>query len=231
MNNYIKENFDAIAAQAREAALRAGRPGDSVQVLAVSKTFPHEIVQLAIDGGIRLFGENRVQEAQQKIPLLHGDFAFHLIGHLQSNKAKQAVALFEMIHSIDSISILEKVNREAELIKKVQKILIQVNTSGEQTKSGCEADEAHDLCRAALSMKNIDLQGLMTIGPLTDDKEAIRGAFAALSSLAGVIRSELSVSLPVISMGMSGDFLVAIEQGATMIRVGSAIFGRRSYQG
>lgn len=229
MENYIKDNYDRICELAAKAAEGCGRSAAEISVLAVSKTFPPEAVQLAIDGGLRLFGENRVQEAQRKIPLLRGDFEFHLIGHLQSNKAKAAVSLFALIHSIDSLSILEAVNREAAKIGKIQKILVQVNTSGEVSKSGCTPDEAPAVCEAALSCANVDLQGLMTIGPLTDDVPAIQHSFSLLAQLAGSIRKQLATPLPLLSMGMSGDFPLAIERGATMIRVGSAIFGKRDY--
>lgn len=228
MNTYIKKNFDSIAELAGQAAVRSGRnPGD-VQILAVSKTFSAETVQAAIDSGIRLFGENRIQEAQHKISLLHGDFEFHLIGHLQSNKVKTAVSLFEMIHSIDSLYILDKVNIEASKIDKTQKILIQVNTSGEESKNGCKVDAAVDLCGVALALSNVELKGLMTIGPLDGDENANRHSFRILNDLAVQVRQSFSIELPVISMGMSGDFPLAIEEGATLIRVGSAIFGERT---
>jgi len=200
-----------------------------VRIIAISKTFPYEAVQNAIDAGIFLFGENKVQEAKNKIPNLTGNFVFHMVGHLQSNKAKDAVALFDLIHSIDSQSTAERINAEAQKIDKVQKILIQVNAIGEITKSGTEPDEAIRLAEKCLAMKNIELLGFMNIGPLSDDTALIRKSFIKTREILERTNNLLKTSMRELSMGMSGDFEIAIEEGATMVRVGSLIFGERNY--
>ena len=225
MNYY--ENYKNIKNSVNECASKLSRDPDSIKILSVSKTFPHETVQDAINSGIILFGENKIQEAKFKIPFLTGNFEFHMIGHLQSNKAKDAVKLFSMIHSIDSISTAEKINREAFSLGKTQDILIQINSSGEETKSGVNPDKGVDLAGAVTEMKNIHLKGVMTIGPLADNESVIRKAFTLTRKTLETMNRELGLSLKEISMGMSDDYLIAVEEGATIIRIGSAIFGRR----
>ena len=224
------ENYIKIKDSVNETALKISRNPDSIKIVSVSKTFTHEAVQEAIDLGIMVFGENKIQEAKSKIPLLKGNFEFHMIGHLQSNKAKDAVQLFSLIHSIDSISTAEKVNKEAEKLGKIQDILIQINSSGEESKSGISSSLAVDLAGAIIEMKNLNLQGIMTIGPLSDNESDIRKSFILTRHTLEAINSELGLSLKELSMGMSDDFLLAIEEGATILRIGSAIFGRRFYQ-
>jgi pyridoxal phosphate enzyme (YggS family) len=153
-----------------------------------------------------------------------------MIGHLQSNKAKDAVKLFSLIHSIDSLSTAEKINREAAKIGKIQDILIQINSSGEESKSGISSARAVDLAWNISKMKNLNLKGIMTIGPLTDNESDIRKSFILTRQTLDSINSELGLSLNELSMGMSDDYLIAIEEGATLLRIGSAIFGRRFYQ-
>jgi pyridoxal phosphate enzyme (YggS family) len=211
-----------------QTADRAGRNHDDIRIVAVSKTVPVDVIQSAIDAGIVLFGENRVQEAAAKIPQLRGDFSFHLVGHLQSNKSKEAVRLFDLIHSIDKASTAQKVNEEAAKIRKSQKVLVQVNTSGEATKSGVVPEEAKMLCEAVLQCGNLELCGLMTIGPLTDDEHAVRQSFRMLRELRDFINQSLGIAMKELSMGMSSDFTIAIEEGATMVRVGTKIFGARA---
>jgi pyridoxal phosphate enzyme (YggS family) len=222
------DNFRAIRERIDAIALSAGRNPGEVSIIAVTKTHPPAAIQEAIDAGIRIFGENRVQEAKTKIPSLSGEFSFHLVGHLQSNKARDAVELFSVIESIDKQSTAEKVDREAEKIRKVQKILVQVNTSGEETKSGAEPSHALELCRGILALKNLELTGLMTIGPLTDDEQRIRESFRMLRNLLKDINARLGLDLRELSMGMSSDYPIAVEEGATMVRIGTAIFGTRS---
>ena len=225
----IRDNYKFIEDRVAEAALRSGRKPESVRIIAVSKTFPYEVVQNAVDAGVFLFGENKVQEAKSKIPNLSGNFVFHMIGHLQSNKARDAVALFDLIHSIDSSSTAERVNIEAQKIGKTQKILIQVNTLGETTKNGAESDEAIRLAEKCLAMENIELLGFMNIGPLSDDMTLIRKSFIKTREILERTNNLLKASIKELSMGMSTDFETAIEEGATMVRVGSMIFGERSY--
>ena len=225
----IKDNYNFIKTKADAAALRSGRKPESVRIVAVSKTFSYEIVQDAIDAGIFLFGENKVQEAKSKIPNLSGNFVFHMIGHLQSNKAKDAVNLFDLIHSIDSQNTAERINAEAKKIDKIQKILIQVNILEETTKSGTKPDDAIRLAEKCLTMENIELLGFMNIGPLSDDMNLIRSSFAKTREILYKANNLLKTSMKELSMGMSGDFEAAIEEGATMVRVGSLIFGGRNY--
>ncbi len=227
--NYF-QNYSHIRNLIDVRARAAGRKPEDIRIVAVSKTFPPETVQAAIGQGIRLFGENKVQEAKGKIPALSGVFYFHLIGHLQSNKARDAVALFDLIHSIDKTSTARKVGEEAMRIGKTQKVLIQVNTSGEDTKSGIDPSGAFGLCREAASVAGIELLGLMTIGPLEGDEGAVRTSFATLREIRDDIAGRLGIPLGELSMGMSADYLTAVDEGATLVRIGSAIFGERSYR-
>ena len=225
----IGENYNFLENLVAGAALRSGRKPESVRIIAVSKTFSYEEVQNAIDAGIFLFGENKVQEAKSKIPNLSGNFAFHMVGHLQSNKARDAVNLFDLIHSIDSLSTAERVNAEAQKTGKIQKILIQVNPLEEATKSGTKPDEAIRLAEKCLTMENIELLGFMNIGPLSDDTTLIRNSFVKTREILERANNLFGTSMKELSMGMSGDFEIAIEEGATMVRIGSLIFGERNY--
>jgi pyridoxal phosphate enzyme (YggS family) len=204
-NNYIQ-----IKDSVNEAASKISRDPDSIKIVSVSKTFSSEVIQEAIDSGIFLFGENKIQEAKLKIPLLKGNFEFHMIGHLQSNKAKDAVKLFSMIHSIDTLSTAEKVNREAAKLDKIQDILIQINSSGEESKSGISPSEAIDLAGNISEMNNLNLKGIMTIGPLADNESDIRKSFILTRQTLASINRELGLSLNELSMGMSDDYLIAI---------------------
>lgn len=223
----IIENYERVKREVEEAALSCGRDPSRIRIVAVSKSFDVGVVQKAIDGGMRLFGENRVQEAKQKIPALKGDFVFHMVGHLQSNKARDAVRLFDLIHSIDKLSTAKAVADEAARAGKRQKVLIQVNTSGEDTKSGVAPEQAIDLARGVSEMPALELLGVMTIGPLTDDEAEIRKSFIMARTIMEDINQNLGLSLTELSMGMSGDFRIAVEEGATLLRIGTAIFGER----
>ena len=225
----IRINYDSVHESAVKAALSAGRNPDDIRLLSVSKTYGADTVQEAIDSGILLFGENKVQEARDKIPLLQGTFDFHLIGHLQSNKAKEAVKLFSTIHSLDKISTAEKLEAEAAKINKTLDVLVQVNTSGEDSKSGVAPELAEELCSQIISASNLKLTGLMTIGPAGGNIQDAVKSFAILRNLKDKINSSLSINMTELSMGMSGDYIEAIKEGATVIRVGSAIFGKRDY--
>lgn len=225
-------SLTARIAQVREriaaACLGAGRPADSVRLVSVTKTVPVETIREAIAGGLTDLGENRVQEAAAKIETLGRDgIAWHLIGHLQSNKAGRAVQMFDLIHSVDSEALAREIDRRAGLAGKKQRILIQVNCSGEESKSGCAPGEVAGLSKAIAGLGNLWLEGLMTIGPLDADPESARPAFVLLRNLRDETQSQLGRPLPELSMGMTGDLEVAIGEGATMVRVGSAIFGER----
>lgn len=225
----IIDNYKHIKEDINKIALSSKRKLEEIFLLPVSKTFPAETIQEAINSGIKVFGENKVQEASEKSKVLTGDFKFHLIGHLQSNKAKYSVKLFDLIHGIDKLSTAEKLNKEAEKIQKIQKILVQVNTSKELTKSGIDPDQTEELCGNIKKFSNIKLCGLMTIGPLTDNISDVSDSFAALRKLKESINQSLQLSMTELSMGMSSDYDIAIKEGATIVRIGSAIFGERDY--
>ena len=225
----ICENYSAIREDVDRAARACGRDPESVTVIAVSKTFPASDINEAIRGGIRIFGESKIQESKEKIPLLEGDFSLHMIGHLQSNKAKDAVRIFDLIHSIDKESTAEKVAREAAAIGKIQRVLLQVNTSGEDSKSGCSAAEAIAICKKISQLQNIRIEGLMTIGPNDDTIDSAKQSFSLLRGLRDRMRESTGLELRELSMGMSGDYACAVEEGATLLRIGSAIFGNRTY--
>jgi pyridoxal phosphate enzyme (YggS family) len=199
--------------------------------VAVSKTFPAGAVIEGIDAGLGHFGENKVQEAQAKIPLVMAARAvrpaWHLIGHLQSNKAGKAVELFDLIHTMDSADLARAVARRAGAIGKRQRVLLQVNCSGEAAKSGCRPEEAPAIATAIAGHPELSLEGLMTIGPLDDDPASARPAFRRLRAIRDALVAATGLALPHLSMGMTADLEVAIAEGATIVRVGSALFGPR----
>ena len=225
------ENASLILKKMSHAAMRAGRSPDAVRLVAVTKNVDAETIKKAVDAGLRCFGENRVQEAQKKISDLISEISnsrieWHLIGHLQKNKAKYAVQLFDLIHSVDSIELAEELNRQAEKAGKIQRILIQVKLSEEETKHGVSEKELVSLLEEIKGLHNLKLEGLMTMPPYFEDAEKARPYFKRLRDIRDEDESK-GYSLPELSMGMSGDFEVAIEEGATMVRIGTAIFGER----
>jgi PLP dependent protein len=224
----IIDNYTRIEKEIATIAAASGRNPGGIRIIAVSKTFDESAVQEAIDAGIRVFGENKVQEAKRKIPSLRGDFTFHMVGHLQSNKARDAVLLFDLIHSIDKIETAEAVDREAGRTGKRQKVLIQVNTSGEESKSGIAPDSARDLAARVMDLENLDLRGFMTMAPFTDDEGAIRDTFRAAKRLLEEVNGSQGFALAELSMGMSSDYRIAVEEGATLVRIGTALFGHRN---
>ncbi len=226
----IIDNFSVIQKNIAESAKLSCRNPNEIQIIAVSKNFSSETIQEAVNLGIKIFGENRVQETKKKFPLITGAYSLHMIGHLQSNKAKDAVKLFEVIHSIDKIETAEKVNREAAKINKKQKILIQINSSGEKTKSGIFPENTLNIIEAVADMQNMEILGLMTMAPFTDDEDTIRRSFRLTRELLNSVNLKLGLNLKELSMGMSSDYRIAIEEGATMVRIGTAIFGKRNYQ-
>jgi len=213
---------DSIAAAAR----RAGRDPAEIELLAVSKTHPAEAIQAAMKAGITLFGENKVQEARVKIEEL-GRGVWHLIGHLQANKARDAVRLFDSIDSVDRADLAGEINHRANAFGKIQNVLLQVNVAGESTKFGCAPDAARALAEAINALPRLCLRGLMTIAPYSPEPEKSRPHFSALRILRDRIETDSGLRLPVLSMGMSGDFAIAIEEGSTCVRIGSALFGER----
>ena len=224
----ILDNYNRIRTRVAEITSIKGRDPKSVKIIAVTKTLPASTVQEAVDSGISLFGESRIQEARSKFVDIKGAYTLHMVGHLQSNKSRDAVRLFDLIHSIDRDSTAEAVNAEAERAGKKQKILLQVKTSDEETKSGIEPGGLESLAERVLGMKNLELLGLMTIAPFTEDAELVRKSFRDARELLGRINSVFGLSLAELSMGMSGDFEIAVEEGSTMLRIGTALFGSRS---
>jgi len=209
------------------ACARAGRDPASVALVAVSKTFSAERVLDLLACGHDLFGENRVQEALEKIPRVGPGARWHLVGHLQRNKARHAVGAFELIHSVDDLDLAREIDRRAAPLGIVQPVLVQVNLSQEATKFGAGDDAALPLLEAASALPHLEVRGLMTIPPLEEDAEASRPWFARLRDLRDRAETRLGRKLPDLSMGMSDDFEVAVEEGATIIRVGRALFGQR----
>jgi pyridoxal phosphate enzyme (YggS family) len=225
----VQRNLFEVMGRIRSAIERSGRRSDEILVLAISKTMPVHRIQEAIAAGQVHFGENRVQEARDKIPQLGDGLVWHLVGHLQSNKAKYCPDLFEWVHSIDSVLLAREVARRYREKGKICRALVQVNVSGEEVKSGCEPHETADILRFLMEEEGTEPVGLMTMPPFDPDPEVSRPWFAALRHL----RDDLSgqgfpaSTLKELSMGMTGDFEVAIEEGATIVRIGTAIFGAR----
>ncbi|MBI4726789.1 YggS family pyridoxal phosphate-dependent enzyme [candidate division TA06 bacterium] len=225
----IKENLEIIKRKIADAASRAGRQPGETTLVAVTKTVPSGLINQAIDCGVNAIGENRVQEAAQKFPEISVPVQWHLIGHLQSNKAKKAVEMFSLIHSIDSVSLAREVGRRALEADKVQEILLEVNTSGEPQKFGFGPEEVLNAIEVIKDIKAVKVLGLMTVGPLTEDGLRIRKAFRKLRAIfeQAAKLGFRNVEMKYLSMGMSGDFETAIEEGSNMVRIGSAIFGAR----
>ena len=224
----IKDNLARVYDRISRAAERAGREASSIHLIAVSKTRPLSMIEEARRAGVTDFGENRVQEALEKIRPDDGA-AWHLIGPLQRNKAKFAARAFDMIHSVDRLVLGRELDRRLQAAGRIMPVLIQVNTSSEETKSGVAPDRAQELAEQLSSLSGLSVRGLMTIPAFTSDPEDARPAFALLRATRDRIASAgiAGVGMDVLSMGMSHDFEVAIEEGADMIRVGTAIFGAR----
>jgi len=228
MNTGIDERLAEVRGRMAEAARKAGRKPKETQLVAVAKTHPPEALQEAIVAGQILFGENRVQEARVKMPLISSRARWHFIGHLQKNKVRQALPLFEMLHSIDSLELARDVQRIAEEDAQRPHVLLEVNVAGEASKFGFKPAALEAQMETLIAeMPRLDVAGLMTIPPFSPKAEDSRKYFAALRELRDRLQEKLRVGLPELSMGMSGDYEVAIEEGATLVRVGTAIFGER----
>jgi PLP dependent protein len=227
----LLERIKNVYRKISSAAIRSGRDPFAVSLVAVTKTVPVERIKAAVDLGLRVLGENRVQEAQGKIsdPMLQGsdyNIEWHMIGHLQKNKAKTAVELFELIHSLDSVDLAKSLQKHAEKAAKIQRVLIEVKLSSEESKHGVARENLMELIAAATGMKNLKLEGLMTIPPFFDKPEKARPYFRELRELRDKAEKE-GYKLPELSMGMTGDYEAAILEGATMVRIGTGIFGER----
>jgi pyridoxal phosphate enzyme (YggS family) len=229
----IKTRWQQVQDRMAHAAIRSGRNHDDIRIMAVSKTVPLPQIIEAYEAGITLFGENRIQEAQKKFGThrenLPTDAELHLVGHLQTNKARKALELFDMIHSVDSVNLAETLSRIAGESNRRIPILIEVNTSGEDSKFGVTPDQVLDFTRQAASFPNLHIQGFMTVGAWLPDAEQVRPCFRRLREIRDRVESMKipNVNTNVLSMGMTNDFEVAIEEGATLVRIGTAIFGAR----
>lgn len=224
----LNETLAAVHENIATAAKKAGRSPDEVELIAVSKTHPPEAVQEAADAGQTIFGESRVQEARAKIPLLPGRLRWQFIGHLQKNKIRAALPLFELFHSVDSLELAQQFQRIAEEDGQRPRVLLEVNLAGEASKFGFSPTALQSQMEQILALDRLEVIGLMGMAPFAPEAEDSRPYFAELRELRDRLQSEGGVGLPQLSMGMSGDYLIAIEEGATLVRVGSAIFGTRS---
>lgn len=230
IQNIIASNIHTIQKRIRSACMAAGRDASSVRLITVTKTHPAEIIQYAVNAGMTELGENRVQELTQKAPEIKGNVSWHLVGHLQTNKVNKVTGLVKLIHSVDTFHLAEAIDKVSKQKHITTNILIQVNTSDEESKFGCKPSEVLPLVQQIAGLDNIKIRGLMTIGKFTDNTEEIRQCFRLLKKTAQEIsdRKIKNVSMQELSMGMSNDFEIAIQEGATLVRVGTAIFGKRA---
>lgn len=227
----VAENYKAVEQKVCEACARSGRDRSEVTLIAVSKTKPVEMIREAFDAGADVFGENKVQELCDKFEALPEELHWHLIGHLQRNKVKYVIGKAELIHSVDSMRLAEEISKESVKKGTITDILIEVNVAEEESKFGVTVEETENLIRQIAVLPGIHIQGLMTIAPYVTDPEENRPVFRILKKLAVDIKKKNidNVNMNVLSMGMTGDYEVAIEEGATMVRVGTGIFGERNY--
>jgi pyridoxal phosphate enzyme (YggS family) len=220
----IAQNIATVNARIEAAAGRAGRNVADIQLVAVSKTHPPEVVAEAAAEGLTVFGESRIQEAKAKIPELPGKLEWHFIGHLQTNKTREAVELFHTIQSVDSVRLARELDQCAERASRRLPVLLECNVSGESTKFGFKPDEITAALAELNSLPRLEIQGLMTMAPFFKDPQEARPTFRALRELRDQLQQRHSIPLPELSMGMTNDFEAAIEEGATMVRIGTAIF-------
>ena len=224
----IGENLERVRKQIAKAVAEAGRSADGIELVAITKTHPTEKVREAIEAGQILFGESRVQEARAKIPELPSNLRWHFVGHLQKNKIRHALPLFELFHSVDSLSLAQELDRIANEDGMHPRVLLEVNVAGEGSKFGFKPETVRTEMESLLALPRLSIEGLMTIPPLAEEAEASRRFFVQLRDLRDALEKEFDLKLPQLSMGMTNDFIVAIEEGATLVRVGTAIFGERS---
>jgi pyridoxal phosphate enzyme (YggS family) len=224
----ISENLEHVRRQIASAAQKSGRSLDGIELVAVSKTHDAARVREAIEAGQQLFGESRVQEARAKIPELSSNLRWHFIGHLQKNKIRHALPLFELFHGIDSLDLARDMNRIADEAGARPRVLLEVNVAGEASKFGFKPEQLQRDMESLLELSRLTVEGFMTIPPLAPEAEDSRKFFVLLRDLREKVQQEFDVSLPQLSMGMTNDFPVAVEEGATLVRVGTAIFGERA---
>ena len=223
----IAENLTRVREQIARAAANARRDVAGIELVAITKTHPAEKVREAIEAGQTLFGESRVQEARVKIPELSSAIRWHFVGHLQKNKIRHALPLFELIHSVDSLALAQDMDRIAEEEGLHPRVLLEVNVAGEGSKFGFTPDKLREEMETLLALPRLSIEGLMCIPPLAEEAEGSRKYFVDLRENRDSLEKEFKLNLPQLSMGMTNDFRVAVEEGATLVRVGTAIFGER----
>lgn len=229
-SDYLADNWIKVKEQVEKASIDAGRTASEVRIVAVSKTYPPDVIRSASSFGVQIIGENYVQELKDKYENLSElEIEWHFIGHLQSNKVKYIAPFIANIHTVDSLKLAEEISLRAEQNGRIIHIMIQINTSGEASKSGCKPYEAVELAGKVAEMEAVELKGLMTIGTFSDDESISRREFSLLRNTLDRVNTELRLSLTELSMGMSHDFVIAIQEGATYVRIGTAIFGARNY--
>jgi len=223
----IKNNLEIINEKIKKAALKVERNPEEIKLVAVTKTATIEQIEEAIKAGVKIIGENKVQEAKEKYQIITADIEWHLVGHLQTNKVKYAVEIFDCIHSVDSIKLAEEIDKRSLQFGKTTNVLVEVNVSGEETKYGIKPEEVVLFLKNISEFTGIRVRGLMTIAPIVEDKEEVRPYFRRLRELSKEIKSKniKNVKMDYLSMGMSEDFEIAIEEGANMVRIGRGIFG------
>ena len=223
----IKNNLEIINEKIKKAALKANRNPEEIKLVAVTKTATIEQIKEAINGGVKIIGENKVQEAKEKYQILTANIEWHLVGHLQTNKVKYAIEIFDCIHSVDSIKLAEEIDKRSLQFGRTTNVLVEVNVSGEETKYGIKPEEVEPFLKETSEFSRIRVRGLMTIAPMAEDKEDVRPYFRKLRELSEEIKSKnlKNVKMDYLSMGMTEDFEAAIEEGANMVRIGRGIFG------
>jgi len=223
----IKNNLEIINEKIRKAALKANRNPEEIKLVAVTKTATIEQIKEAINAGVKIIGENKVQEAKEKYKILSADIEWHLVGHLQTNKVKYAIEIFDLIHSVDSIKLAKEIDRRSLQFEMITNVLVEVNVSGEETKYGIKPEEVKSFLKEISEFYGIKVRGLMTIAPIAEDQEEVRPYFRKLRELSEKIKNKniKNVKMDYLSMGMTEDFEVAIEEGANMVRIGRGIFG------
>jgi pyridoxal phosphate enzyme (YggS family) len=223
----IAENLERVREQIVQAAMKSGRPVNAIELVAITKTHPAEKVREAVETGHTLFGESRVQEARAKIPELPSNLRWHFVGHLQKNKVRHALPLFELFHGIDSLALAQEINRIAADEGMHPRVLLEANVAGEGSKFGFKPETVRAEMASLLELPRLSIEGLMCLPPLADEAEASRKYFVQLRELRDSLEKEFDMKLPHLSMGMTNDFPIAVEEGATLVRVGTAIFGER----
>jgi PLP dependent protein len=224
----IAKNLERVREQITQAAVKASRSADEIELVAITKMHPAEKVREAVEAGHSLFGESRVQEARAKIPELPSHLRWHFVGHLQKNKIRHALPLFELFHGVDSLALAQEMNRIANEEGMHPRVLLEVNVAGEGSKFGFKPEAVRAEMESLLALPRLSIEGVMCIPPLTEEAEASRKFFVQLRELRDSLETEFNLKLPQLSMGMTQDFWVAAEEGATLVRVGTAIFGERT---